>query len=204
MQATSIFGTNEFGMSKLTVVTGPVGRVISADDIRTHARIDATDEDTYLEGLSDAAEAEAEAYTWRKLLTQTWDQYFDGFADPLFLRYPPLHSSGVTSVTYTDSEGDAQTLATSVYEVAEEDGIAVVRRKYNQDWVSTRLHEDVVTVRFVCGYGTASAVPERIKQAIRLHAAHYYKNREGEVLPEAFFQLLSPFRVNKWQPIGAA
>jgi uncharacterized phiE125 gp8 family phage protein len=191
-------------MAKLTLVTGPVGRVISADDIRTHARIDATDEDSHLESLSDAAEDEAEAYTWRKLLTQTWDQYFDGFADPLFLRFPPLHSSGVTSVTYTDSNGDAQTLATSVYEEGEEDGIAVVRRKYNQDWPTTRSHKDVVTVRFVCGYGATSDVPERIKQAIRLHAAHFYRHREGELLPAAFFRLLDPFRVNKWQPIGAA
>lgn len=191
-------------MAKLTLVTGPTGRVISADDIRTHARIDATDEDTYLEGLSDAAEAEAEAYTWRKLLQQTWDQTYDAFADPLFLRYPPLHFSGVTSVTYTDSNGDAQTLATSVYEAGEEDGIAVVRRKYNEVWPTPRSHEDVVTVRFVCGYGAASAVPERIKQAIRIHAAHYYRNREGEAPPEAFFRLLNPFCVNKWQPIGAA
>ena len=196
-------------MAKLDLITGPVGRVISADDIRSHARIDATDEDTQLEALSDAAEAEAEAYTWRKLLTQTWDQYYDRFADQLDLRFPPLYttddSNGVSSVSYTDTNGDTQTLATSVYEVAEEDGIAVVRRKYNQDWPSTRSHKDVVTVRFICGYGAVSDVPERIKQAIRLHAAHYYRHREGEVLlPEAFFRLLNPFRVNKWQPIGAA
>lgn len=195
-------------MANPSLVTAPTERVISVDDIRTHARIDAADEDTYLEGLSDAAEAEAEAYTWRKLLTQTWDQYFDGFADPLHLRFPPLYTTdehnGVTSVTYTDTNGDAQTLATSVYEVAEKDGIATVRRKYNQSWPTTLGHEDVVTVRFVCGYGAASAVPERIKQAIRIHANHYYRNREGESAPEAFFRLLNPFRVNKWQPIGAA
>jgi uncharacterized phiE125 gp8 family phage protein len=191
-------------MAKLELVTAAVGRVLSADDIRTHRRKDATEEDTLLERLSDAAEEEVEAYTWRKLLTQTWDQYYDGFADPLYLRFPPLHSSGVTSVTYTDTNGDTQTLSTNVYEVAEEDGIAVVRRKYSQNWPSTQSHEDVVTVRFVCGYGEASAVPERIKLAIRLHAAHYDLNREGQPLPEAFFRLLNPFRVCKWQPIGAA
>ncbi len=192
-------------MAKQTRVTGPVGRVISPADLRTHCRITATLEDAYLDKLSDAAQDEAEAYTWRKLLKQTWDQYFDGFADPLYLRYPPLHSDGVTSVTYTDTGGDSQTLATSVYEVAEEDGITVVRRKYNQTWPSTRSHEDVVTVRFVCGWDTVGDVPERFKQAIRIHVAHYYDpGRAGEQMPEMFWRLLSPLRMVKYQPIGAA
>ena len=190
-------------MAKLELVTAADGRVVSAADLHTHCRIDDTTEDTYLDQLSDAAQAEAEAYTWRKLLKQTWDQKFDGFDDPLFLSFPPLHSDGVSSVTYTDTDGDAQTLATSVYEVAELDGIAVVRRKYNQTWPSTRGHEDVVTVRFVCGYDTADDVPERYKQAIRLHVGHYYRSREGEPLPEAFWRLLGPLRMTKHQPIGA-
>jgi uncharacterized phiE125 gp8 family phage protein len=191
-------------MAKLSLATPPTPRIVSPGDLHTHCRIDDTTEDAYLEQLSDAAQEEAEGYTWRKFLQQTWDQYFDGFADPLHLRYPPLHSDGVTGVTYTDSNGDTQTLATSVYEVAEEDGITIVRRKYNQTWPTTRAHEDVVKVTFVCGWDSASDVPERIKHAIRLHAAHFYRNREGEPVPDAFYRLLDPYRVNKYQPIGAA
>jgi len=195
-------------MAKLELVTGPVNRVISAADLHTHCRIDDTTEDAYLDQLSDTAQAEAEAYTWTKLLKQTWDQFFDGFDDPLYLRYPPLwsddDSDGITSVTYTDTDGDAQTLGTGVYEVGEVDGIAVVRREYDQVWPATRSHEDVVTVRFTCGYDTVADVPERFKQAIRLHVGHYYRSREGEPLPEAFWRLLGPLRMCKHQPIGAA
>jgi len=70
-------------MAKIELVTAPTGRVVTPGDLRTHARIDATDEDAYLEELLDAAQDEAESFTWRKLLTQTWDQYFDEFDDPL-------------------------------------------------------------------------------------------------------------------------
>jgi uncharacterized phiE125 gp8 family phage protein len=189
---------------KLVLDTGPTERVVSAADLRSHSRIDDTSEDNLLNELSDSAQEEAEAYTWRKFLEQTWEQYFDGFADPLFLRYPPLHSSGISSITYTDTNGDTQTLATSVYEAGEVDGIAVVRRKYNQTWPSTRGHEDVVKVTFICGWDTPADVPDRIKQAVRLHAAWYYRNREGEPHPQAFYDLLEPFRAMKFQKTGAA
>lgn len=192
-------------MAKPVRITGPIERVVSKADLRTHLRIDDSVEDTLLGQLSDAAQAEAESYTWRKLLKQTWDQYYDGFTDPLLLRYPPLHSDGVTSVTYTDTAGDAQTLATSVYEAGEVDGITVVRRKFEQVWPSTRSHADVVIVRFVCGFDTVDDVPEPYKQAIRLHAGWYYRNREGEApLPEGFYNLLRPLSVSRPQPIGAA
>jgi len=187
-------------MAKLELVTGPSGRVVDVPDLTTHCRIDAADEDAYLQILLDAAEDAAEDETWRRLLTQTWDQYFDEFEDPLYLRYPPLQS--VTSVTYTDSNGDSQTLSTSIYEVGEENGIGVVRRKYNQTWPDTRSHEDVVTVRFVCGYGAAGDVPERIKHAIRIHAGWHFRNREGQAMPDTFSRLLAPFVAHEFQPIA--
>lgn len=191
-------------MTKLALITGPTGRVVSAEDLRVHARIDSRDEDDYLCTLLDAAEDDAEEYTWRKFLTQTWDQYFDAFADPLYLPYPPL--SSIESITYTDTSGDTQTLATTVYEAGEENGIGTVRRKYNQSWPASRSHEDAVKVRFVCGYGDEDDVPERIKHAIRLHAAWFFRNREGEmVLPGAFRQLLSSFQASRFlqeQPPG--
>ena len=185
-------------MAKLTLETAQTLRLVSADDLCSHCRIDAPDEDEYLEGLLDAAEADAEDYTDRRFLTQTWDQYFDGFNDPLYLRYPPLQS--VTSVKYIDTAGVEQTLSTSVYEVGSERGVGVVRRKYDQDWPSTRGHEDVVIVRCKVGYGDDCVdVPDRIRHAVRLHAAHQYRYREGQPMPDGFRRLLSAFVVKEFQ-----
>jgi len=187
-------------MAKLVIVTEPDGRVVSAADLYVHCRIDADDEEGYLEDLSDDAQAAAEYVTRRKFLTQTWDQSFDYFDDPLWLSYPPV--SSVTSVTYTDQAGDTQTLSTDVYELGEVDGINVVRRKYDQVWPVTRAHTDVVTVRFVCGYGAATDVPREIIQAIELHAGWYHRNREGDTPPAAFQNKLGSYRAMRFQAVA--
>jgi uncharacterized phiE125 gp8 family phage protein len=189
-------------MAKRVLITAATERALSVTNFKTHARIDETAEDTYIGTLLDAAEDEAETFCWRKFITQTWDQYFDGFSDPLVLAFAPV--SSITSISYLDENGTTQTLATSVYELAEVDGLAVVRLKYNQSWPTTRAHEDVVTVRFICGYGAATAVPQRIIQAIAVHAAWAYRNREGDVekLPETFHRLLRPFRLQRFASIG--
>lgn len=183
-------------MAKITLITAPANRLITAGDLRSQCRIDDTGEDESLEKLIDSAVDAAEKHTWRRFVTQTWDQYFDGFCNPLVLRYPPMAS--VTSVTYIDIAGDTQTLSTDIYEVGQVDGIDVVRLKDDQSWPSTQGHADVVIVRQVVGYGDPEDVPEEIKQAVRVHAAHHYWNREGQVMPGGFKSLLGPYQVQAY------
>lgn len=179
-------------MAKVTLVTAPANRLITAADLRAHCRIDDSAEDESLEQLIDSATEAAESYTWRRFVTQTWDQSFDAFANPLILKYPPVAS--VTSVTYTDANGDSQTASSStLYETGKLNGLDVVRLRYGQVWPATRGHEDVVTVRFICGEAVDD-VPEPLKQAVRLHAAHFYENREGQAMPDGFYALLYPFQ----------
>lgn len=185
-------------MADITLVTAADDRVITPGDLRTHSRIDDTGEDSYLEQLIDSATQAAESYTWRRFVTQTWDQSFDAFCDPLVLRYPPLSTTAdppVTSITYIDGAGDTQTLSTDVYETARVKGLDVVRRKESQVWPTTQAHADVVTVRMVVGYGDPDDVPEKIKQAVRVHAAHFFENREGQTMPDGFYSLLFPYQV---------
>ena len=180
-------------MAKIVLQTGPAAVPVSAEDVRNHSRIDSHDEDDQLAALTAAAQTAAEEYTWSKFITQTWDQYFDSFTNILELRFPPAGT--VAHVHYIDTDGVEQTLSTDVWEQGEVDGIGVVRRKFNQSWpTDVRSHPDSVIVRFSCGYGDADDVPQPIKQAIEIHAAHYYEFREGEEnLPSAFKHLLGPF-----------
>lgn len=186
---------------KITLTTAPTDDAVGLQEMQDHSRVRTHDEDAVLQRLLKGAQRSAEGFLRRKLITQTWTQYFDGFDDPLELRFPPL--SSVTSVTYLDTDGDEQTLATTVWEASEENGIGVVRRKYDQVWESTRSHRDVVWVLFVCGYGDPEDVPEPIKSAIRIHAAHFFRNREGGEVPSAFFNLLRPFRAIKFVKTNA-
>jgi len=188
-------------VAKTAISVAPSGRVVSIGEIKDNSRIDTNELDAMIAAWSDAGEDMAEDYTWRKFLTQTWIQYYDNFEDPLILAHSPVQS--ITSISYTDSNGDSQTLSTSVYELGKKYGYDVVRRKYNQDWPTPRSHEDVVAVTYVVGYGAASVVPQRIKDAIMLYADLRYNNRGDESLPRAFYDLLYPFRLARPQAIGA-
>lgn len=199
-------GNLPWGFSvKRTLVTAAAALALSVEEFKVHARIDDTEEDTLISSMLSVAEQAAENFTWRKFVTQTWDEFFDGFDDPLYLSFAPVQS--VTSVSYVDENGATQTLSSSIYELGSEYDVPLIRRKYNQVWPTTRTHEDVVTVRYVVGY---TSVPARIQQAIAIHAAWQYRNREGSELfatrldsfPETFYALLRPFRLQRFMAIG--
>ncbi len=178
-------------MAKRELQTAPTTEPVTISELRTHLRVDGFDEDTYITTLGLAARRWVESYTRSALITQTWDQSYDGLSDPMKLDKPPV--SSITSVSYTDTAGDSQTLAATYYELGEIDGASVVRAKYNQTYPSTRGHEDVVTVRYVTGYGAASAVPDGIKHAIKLIVAQLFENREPTILGMTITQV--PFAV---------
>lgn len=186
--------------TKATLVTGPTIEPVSVDDARLQCRLgDNHEEDEYLAALITAARVHVENITWRALISQTWDFSYDTF-DVLKIPKPPL--SSVTSVKYYDGNSTEQTLASTVYETGEINGIGVVRLKYNQTWPPTQGHDDDITVRAVCGYGTtAASVPANYRHAIKLLVAHWFVHREEVVtgmnaatLPSAVDALLSADR----------
>jgi len=178
---------------KSTLVTPATVEPVRVPEVREHSRIDIQDEDPYLSTRITAARVAAEAFTRSVFITQTWDDSFDSFGGGLVLAKQPVQS--ITSVTYTDGDGDTQTLSTDVYELGELHGCGVVRLKYNQVWPSdARSHPDSITVRYVAGYGLATSVPQPIKSAIELYVSHYNEAREGETpLSQAFRAMLGPY-----------
>lgn len=183
-------------MAKRVIATAATVEPITLAELRAHLREPDHAEDEYLAALVTASVDWCQAYTWSKFCSQTWDEYFDAFATPTPLWMQPVTS--ITSVTYTDTAGDAQTLSSDYYELGQVDGAGVCRLKYNQSWPSTRSHADVVTVKYVAGYGVASAVPTPIKHAIKLVAAHLFNHREDALevalhcIPLGVKAMLSP------------
>lgn len=147
-----------------------------------------TTTDPIVNSLIKTARMSAEDFTRRALITQTWDLKLDAFpSGAIVLPLPPLIS--VTSVTYTDTAGASQTLTvTTEYLVDAPAGPQAERGRvylpYSVEWPSTRGIENAVVVRFVAGYGAASAVPEKIKSAMKLIIGHLYENRENVVITE--------------------
>jgi len=165
----------------LRIVTAPAAEPVTVSDFKAHARIDVSDEDDLIEALVMAAREQTELVSRRALITQTLALTLDSWPGcAIDIPRPPLQS--VSSIGYTDTAGDAQTLASDQYVVQ-----TARERLVLADGASwpDRLARSVITVTFVAGYGDAADdVPERYRQAILLLAAHWYEHREtGSDMP---------------------
>jgi uncharacterized phiE125 gp8 family phage protein len=103
----------------LSLVTPPADVAVTLADAKAQCRIDADqhDEDGLVDGLIQAATQHVESFTHRALITQTWDETFDGFPcgydGEIWLSKPPV--SAVSSLSYIDSAGATQVWASSNY-----------------------------------------------------------------------------------------
>jgi uncharacterized phiE125 gp8 family phage protein len=166
-----------------SLITAPASEPIRTAEAKSHARIDTAADDTLIGTYIVAAREDAELFTRRALVTQTWDVYIDRFPcdeDAIELPLPPVQS--LTHIKYLDADNVEQTLATTVYELVADagpaPGFALVLLKPDQSWPSTREHPHAVRIRQVCGYGEAADVPAKIKLAIETHVAESYNQRE--------------------------
>lgn len=167
-----------------SLITAPAAEPITTAEAKSHARVDHSTDDTLIGTYITAAREDAETFTRRALVTQTWDVYLERFPcweeDAIELPLPPVQS--LTYIKYLDADNVLQTLSTDVYELVTSSGptpgFALVVLKPSQSWPSTREHPHAVTVRQVCGYGNAAAVPQKIKLALQMHVAESYNQRE--------------------------
>lgn len=178
----------------LTLVTAPVPLrgPVTVEELKDWARIDGSDEDNVLSDFLTAATRAAEQYTHRAFLTQTWDFTYDYF--PVQMKIPLGQLQSVTSISYVDTDGNSQTVTSTIYRVDSNTEPARINEAQNQSWPTADSVTEAVTVRFVAGYGAAAAVPEEIKAAIKVGASHRYMCREGDY-PDAFWALLSHYRL---------
>lgn len=168
-----------------------------------------TTDDPELTDFLKAAREACETYQGRAFITQTWDLFLDCWpeGDQIRLPRPPLQS--VTSIVYTDADGDETTFSSASYivDTASKPGRIVL--KSTAVWPSVTLQAvKGIRVRYIAGYGAASAVPFKAKLAIKQTVAHYYANREpvniGNIvtdIPEIGKVLLSDEQIAKFNPM---
>lgn len=176
------------GLRKITPATG---RVASVAELRSHLRVDFSDDDNLLLDLEAAAEELLAELANRSLLPTTWRLTLDSWPRDRVIRLPrgPLRS--VASITYTDHDGDVQTLDPSTYRADSTDEVARIVEAVGASWPNPLEVPGSITVQYVAGYDEPGAtgadvihggVPARAKHAIRLLVAHYYELREPVVL----------------------
>ena len=165
----------------LTETVAPTVEPLSTADAKTHLRVDHSEEDGLIDDYVEAARRQVELFTRRALVNTTFTLKLDAF--PVEIRTPRSPLSSVTSITHIDCDGNSQTVASSVYDVDTDTEPGRIFLKFDQSWPDTRTINNAVTVTFVAGFGSAaSSVPESLRSAVRLLAAHYYEQREPVVV----------------------
>src|SRR5574341_384728 len=186
----------------LVLVTPPATEPITTAEAKAHMRVSSSSEDTYIDTLIATARRSIEAFTRRALVSQTWDLWWDIYPSlrAIELPLPPLQS--VTSIKYytpADVETVYGTINYYVDTTSSQGGR--VSLTDGSGWPTDIRYVNGLVVRFVAGYGAASAVPDDLKQAHKLLVAHWFENREpvniGNIntdLPMMVQHVLWPYR----------
>jgi len=188
-------------MSGLKLITAPAEEPVTLAEAKLHCRVDGSADDTLITALIAAARQQGEHRTGRAFVTQTWELALDAFPESE-IELPIVPAASITSVKYLDGNEVEQTISSADYAIDSYGLRHWLIPSYGVSWPSTLDAANAVKVRYVAGYGAASAVPEGIKAWILLAVGTLYQNREavtqgqtGEVPRDFFDGLLDPYRV---------
>lgn len=159
------------------ITVEPATEPITLSEAKDWLKVSTSADDALITALIKAARIHTEKYTGRLLITQTVKEYHDYFpANGILQLY--FQPTTVSSVKYTDSDGDLETLSASDYtaDIISRPSRIVVNPGKN--WPTTGEYPNAVTVEYASGFANAAAVPETFKIGMKLLLAFWYENRE--------------------------
>ncbi len=164
-------------MFRPVLVTAPATTPITLAEAKAHCRIDEDDEDDLVTAFIQAAVDHLDGYTGvlgRCLVTQTWSISVANWSDMVRLPFPDCSS---VSVVYNDTDGQEQTVSTSLFWTLEDAVSSDVC--FGSEFTSPSLNDEPepITIQFDSGFGDANAVPAAIKTAMLLLVSHWNENR---------------------------
>jgi uncharacterized phiE125 gp8 family phage protein len=191
-----------------SLVSRTDGDGIDLTDAKLFLRVDHTTENDLIEAMIASSRVWVETYLRRSLITETWDFKFRDFphvVTPLYIPRAPLQS--VTSISYLDENAASQTWASGNYAVrtlsGPNAGRGWIETTADTDYPTTSTESEYpVTVRAVCGYGSATAIPKGIKSAMLLLLGDLYAQRQETITgtmsaktQTTIEKLLGPYRL---------
>lgn len=184
-------------------IESPIAEPVTREELLAQSRIDDDGELDLLDRLIATAREHAETVTGRSLLRQTWQLTLDAFPSGALIKLPrgPVHE--VLSVVCITPAGVEQSLAGTDWRVV--GGGSLVPRlvpAVGHEWPATARTWGAVQITYRTGWESAADVPEAIRHAILMLAAHWFEHREAvsEVssgdgmmpVPQAVDSLLAP------------
>lgn len=191
------------------LITGPATEPVTLAEAKMQLKVESsvTTEDTLINNIIKAVREQAEWYTRRVLVDQTWELRQNIFDKALILlEKTPVRS--ITSIKYIDLGGVEQTVSDTTYSLVQGREPYGVQLGLYLIWPVPRGDQDGIKIRFQAGYYYTTGqtvtdnIPGSFKAAILLGIGHLYEHRESVVsggafaqLPMGFYDLLDPYRL---------
>lgn len=167
-------------MERVTVHTAPTGALLTAQELRDQVSSADAADDSLLSAAMGAAVDECEQIMGRAILAQKWRYVADAFPGGTATLAIQAPGTAIDSVKYVDLTGVEQTLPEADY-VADvrDDYVLRITPAVGKVWPATLARSGAVEVVFSCGWANPGAVPENVKQWVKLRAGGYYTHREA-------------------------
>jgi uncharacterized phiE125 gp8 family phage protein len=183
------------------ILNGPSVEPLTLQEAKRVLRIDHADDDAHVQSLIKAARQRVEARTGRALITQDWRIVLDSWPWGGRTALPVLPAQAVTAVRVYPATGAPQTYTPPVYNLLAGTEPPVLDASAVPGPGKAR---DGIEIDVTAGYGaTAAAVPDPLKQAMRLMIAHAYAatgpdgRRPDALEPPEINALLAPYRLGR-------
>lgn len=167
---------------------------VTVEEVKTHLRLDTSDDDAYCSALISAADSWMEEYLQRTLTVRARTLKAVSLCTGMQLPYGPANS--ITSITYLDGSNVRQTLANTEYELID----GRVYPAFNKYWPYALPYPGSVAITYQAGYAPAD-LPAAIKQGVLMFIGLLYENREQVTnvqtyeAPVGLYHLVQPWRL---------
>jgi len=187
--------------ASVRVATSATLTAVSVEDASTYSDVvNGTDDKLVLDLIHEGTRIIEQRYKLA-VMTQTLRLTLNGFADPYHFHDGAIHLerfpvASITSVTYLDVDGVTQTLSASQYRLVPDSVFARLEPDYNVTWPNTRGVGGDVTVTYVAGESSRTAVDYSIRAAIKAYVRHRYHMRDcgNEEMFAVLDSIVSPVR----------
>lgn len=182
------------------LITPPVAEPLTLAEAKAWLRVEHDDDDAVIGVLITSARSLVEQETRRALITQSWRVVRDAWPAGGRIEVSPAPVRQVVAARVYDSAGVAQAVDATLFTLATGGAPGVLGfLPGSLPWPGRAVAG--IEVDIETGYGAdGSAVPEPLRQAIRLLVAHGYENRGGMPgdnarMPATAAALIAAYRV---------
>jgi uncharacterized phiE125 gp8 family phage protein len=182
------------------LLSGPAVEPLTLDEAKAYLRVEHDDDDPVITALIAGARIHVETQTRRALITQTWRLIRNNWPADGRLHVLPAPLQAIVAARVYEADGTTVAIDTQAFVFDKAAAPALVAFAPWSLPIPDRVVGGIeIDVRV--GYGdTAAAVPQPLRQAIRILLAHWYENRglvaaQAAVLPATVGALIAPYKV---------